>query len=259
MRNPQVVCFRYLVNLLTLVPVLWAAVVMALAAEKALAQDAEIPSPLQNPFDTATVYADSQRESNGVITLVGHIEVTYRQARLLADRATYNRSTGEIDAKGSVAFSDPRAYIEADRAVYNVVTDAGTFNNAHGYVHATERRRSTVPTTSNALFVQAREIERINQNTYTLSEGRLTSCEDQCKGWSLAVRSARLTADDKAVTYGNVFRFFRVPLFYMPAAKYSVGRNPRQTGFLIPIIGSSSQKGQIIGDGFFWAINPSVD
>ncbi|HXJ92010.1 MAG TPA: LPS assembly protein LptD [Terriglobia bacterium] len=259
MTHRQPVCFGWQVNSLTVAPVLVAALLVALAAEGASAQEAEIPPPLQNRFETATVYADSQRESNGVVTLAGHIEVTYRQARLLADRATYNRSSGEIDATGSVAFSDPRAYIEADRAVYNVITDAGTFTNAHGYVHAAERHRSNVPTTSNALFVQAHEIERVNQNTYALSDGRLTSCEDQCRGWSLAVRSARVVADDKAVTYGNVFRFFNIPLFYMPAAKYSVNRSPRQTGFLIPSIGSSTQKGQIIGEGFFWAINPSAD
>ena len=259
MTNCQPVCFRWQVNPLVAAPVLLAVLFAALAAEKALAQEAEIPPPLQNPFETATIYADSQREANGVATLMGHIEVTYRQARLLADRATYNRSTGEIDATGNVSFSDPRAYIEADRAAYNVITDTGTFTNAHGYVHTAQRHRSNVPTTTNALFVRAREIDRINENTYALSEGQLTSCENACKGWSLDVRSARVTADDKAVTYGNVFRFFRVPLLYMPVTKYSVARNPRQTGFLIPSIGTSSQKGQIIGDGFFWAINPSAD
>jgi LPS-assembly protein len=259
MTNRQPVFFRWQVSPLTVAPFLLTVLLMTLVAAKASAQEAEVPAPLQNPYETATVYADSQREGNGVGTLVGHVEVIYRQARLLADRATYNRSTGEIDATGTVSFSDPRAYIEADRAVYNVITDAGTFTNAHGYVHATERHRSSIPTTSNALFVRAHEIERVNQNTYALSEGQLTSCEDPCKGWSLEVRNARVTADDKAVTYGNVFRFFNAPLFYMPATKYSIARNPRQTGFLIPSIGTSSQKGQIIGDGFFWAINPSAD
>jgi len=223
------------------------------------AQQTQIPAALQNPFDTATVYADSQRESNGVATLIGHVEITYRQTRLLADKATYNRSTGEIEATGNVAFSDPRAYFEVDRATYNVIEGTGTFTNAHGYVHPTEKQRSNVPTLSRALFVRAREIDRNEGNTYTVSEARLTSCENECKGWSLEVRRARLTANDKAVTYGDVVRFFNVPLFYMPVTEYSVGRNPRQTGFLIPNIGTSTQKGQIIGDGFFWAINHSAD
>jgi LPS-assembly protein len=243
----------------TVAPVLRAILVIALASSAVFAQQAQIPPALQNPFDTATVYADSQRETNGVATLTGHVEVTYRESRLLADHATYNRSTGEIEATGNVEFTDPRAYFEAERATYNVIQGTGTFINAHGYVHATERQRSNVPTTSTALFVQASEIDRTGENTYAVSEARLTSCENQCKGWSLDVRRARLTANDKAVTYSDVFRFFNVPLFFMPATEYSVGRNPRQTGFLIPNIGTSSQKGQIIGDGFFWAINQSAD
>jgi LPS-assembly protein len=256
--NSQPVRPRRQVNLLICSSILLPPLVLAPAATP-FAQQPEIPLTLQNPFDTATVYADSQRETNGVATLVGHVEITYRQARLLADRATYNRATGEIDARGNVAFSDPRAYLEADQALYNVIQDTGTFTNAHGYVHATEGHRSNVPIASNALFVKAREVARVDQNTYTVTEGRLTSCENECKGWALEVRSARLTADDKAVTHGDVFRFFNVPLFYMPATEYSMGRSPRQTGFLLPNIGTSSQKGQIIGDGFYWAINQSAD
>ena len=36
-------------------------------------------------------------------------------------------------------------------------------------------------------------------------------------------------------------------------------REPRQTGFLIPNVGSSSIKGTILGDSMFWAINRSMD
>jgi LPS-assembly protein len=61
------------------------------------------------------------------------------------------------------------------------------------------------------------------------------------------------------VTQGSVFRLFRVPLFYSPYFVNSIARQPRQTGFLIPHVGNSSQKGFIVGAGFFWAINPSAD
>src|SRR5271169_6966143 len=145
MMNGQPVRFRCHVISWVPVSLLLTSTMFALSGGAALAQQPEIPATLQNPFETATVYADSQRETNGVATLIGHVEVTYRQARLLADRATYNRSTGEIDATGTVSLSDPRAYIEAERAVYNVITDAGTFTNAHGYVHTAERHRSNVP------------------------------------------------------------------------------------------------------------------
>ncbi|HUI41549.1 MAG TPA: hypothetical protein VL523_06245, partial [Terriglobia bacterium] len=129
----------------------------------------------------------------------------------------------------------------------------------HGYLHPPPRRRAHALTTENAVFVRAREVDRLDDQTYSVLEGRVTSCENERAGWSLAVHSARLTVGEKMVSYGDVFRLGGVPLFYAPALVNSLARNPRQTGFLIPTIGNSSQKGRIIGDAFFWAINPSID
>jgi len=39
----------------------------------------------------------------------------------------------------------------------------------------------------------------------------------------------------------------------------STGREPRQSGFLIPNLGNSSVKGTILGESLFWAINRSTD
>jgi LPS-assembly protein len=61
------------------------------------------------------------------------------------------------------------------------------------------------------------------------------------------------------VTHGAVMRMLRVPVFYTPFLVNSIARNGRQSGFLLPHIGNSSQKGFILGGGFFWAINPSAD
>src|SRR5258708_21130828 len=37
------------------------------------------------------------------------------------------------------------------------------------------------------------------------------------------------------------------------------GEAGRQSGFLIPTIGTSNSKGTIVGDSFYWAINRSMD
>ena len=231
----------------------------AMAVESIIfAQQPEIPPELRNPFNTVTVRADRQRKVGEVYTLVGHVDIAYRETRLSADQATYNEATQQVEATGRVALSDPRAYLEAVRATYNVTSGAAIFTNAHGYVHPRPRLRANIPT-GNAFFVRALEIERLNESTYLLRDGRITSCESECRGWSLEVRRARVQVDDKAVTYGDIFRFLGVPIFYAPVLEHSVQRTPRQTGFLIPSLGNSSQKGRIIGDAFYWAINPSAD
>ncbi|HEV2416720.1 MAG TPA: LPS assembly protein LptD, partial [Terriglobia bacterium] len=47
--------------------------------------------------------------------------------------------------------------------------------------------------------------------------------------------------------------------FYFPYMAVSASRQPRQTGMLLPQVFESNQKGFVLGDGFFWAINPSSD
>jgi len=225
------------------------------------AGEIQIPAELQNPFTTVTARADSQRKVGDVFYLVGHVDVSYHKTRVTADHAAYNQSTQTVDAAGNVSFTDPQAHLEADHASYNMSSGAGTFTNVHGYVHPREPMRTSPSLTviSGNVYLRAQKVERLDENTYVVLDARITSCENECTGWSLAVRSARLTVGDKAVSYGSVFRFLGFPLLYAPVLEHSIAHNPRQTGFLIPTIGNSSQKGNIIGDGFYWAINPSAD
>jgi LPS-assembly protein len=87
----------------------------------------------------------------------------------------------------------------------------------------------------------------------------MTTCDCAPKGWLLSVGEARVTPGEKVVAHDAVFRFLGVPIFYFPFVVDSIAKEPRQTGFLLPHVGNSSQKGYILGDGFFWAINSSAD
>jgi LPS-assembly protein len=225
------------------------------------AQQAEIPAEFQNPFNTVTVYADSQHAARNVLTLTGHVEIESRGTSLFADEAAYDQSTGEIDASGNVAFDNPKAYLEAEHARYNVKTEFGVFSMVHGYLRTEPRAgraRASVPM-SNAFYIKAREVDRKGPDTYSILDGRISSCEKERFGWWLTVHSAQVTLGEKAVSRDDVFHFLGVPMFYAPVLVHSAARTPRQTGFLLPEIGNSTQKGRIIGDAFYWAINPSAD
>lgn len=233
-------------------------VIPVLLASTLLAQQPEVPVEFQDPFTTITVRADYQRKVGHVYILLGHVDIGYRGAHLGTNWASYNESTQEVEAVGRVSLTDSKIYLEADRALYNIASGAGTFMNAHGYLHPPGRALARIPT-GNVIFVRARQVERLDENTYAVTDGRLTSCENERRGWSLEFSRARLRLDDKIVSYGVVFRFMGVPILYSPVLEHSVRSVPRQTGFLMPVIGNSSQKGRIIGDAFYWAINPSAD
>ncbi len=222
-------------------------------------QQPAISSALEDTENTINIRADSQEKDKQSYHLRGHVEVTFQDVKLTADEATYDGESGEIAAKGRVTFTDADTNLEADEAHYNVLTQKGRFTNGHGYFHPSIRPRPRMLATENPFYVQAKKLERLDAATYKVENARLSSCESEEKGWSVSARRARLVVNDKVVSRDAVFRMFRVPLFFSPVMINSIGRRPRQTGFLLPHIGNSTQKGFIVGDGVFWAINPSAD
>ncbi|MBI1940087.1 MAG: LPS-assembly protein LptD, partial [Acidobacteria bacterium] len=234
--------------------------VALLAGFPVVAQDdPQIPPDLQDQQSTLSIRADSQQKVKDVFHLRGHVEVTYRTMKITADEASYNDTSGEIVARHSVTFTDSESRLEADEAHYNVQTGKGWFTNAHGTLRAKVRPRARMLVTENPFYVRASRVERRDAETYLIEHGRVSSCECETKGWSISARRASVNLDDKVVTRDSIFRFLRVPLFYSPVFVNSIARQPRQTGFLLPYVGNSSQKGFIVGGGFFWANNPSAD
>ncbi len=234
--------------------------VLFIPAFPAGAQDLpQIPADLQDPRTTLTIRADSQEKVKDVFHLRGNVEVSYKSMGITADEASYDDASGEVVARGKVTFTDAESRLEADEAHYNIRTGKGWFTHAHGQLQAKVRPRPRMLATENPFYVSARRVERRDEDTYVIEHGRVSTCECEDKGWSISARRARVDVGKRIVTRDSVLRMLQVPVFYSPVFVNSIARRPRQTGFLLPYVGNSSQKGFIVGGGFFWAINPSAD
>ena len=222
-------------------------------------QPPAIPPELQDLKSVINIRADSQEKAKETYHLRGHVEVTYQDMTLTADEASFDASTGDVVARSHVTFADSESRLEADEAHYNVRTGLGWFSNGRGSIHARITPRPRMLVSESPFYVRARKVERRGENIYVVERGRVSSCACEKKGWSIGARRARVEVGKKVVTQGSVFRLFRMPIFYSPYLINSIAPQPRQTGFLLPHVGNSSQKGLIVGGGFFWAINPSTD
>jgi LPS-assembly protein len=222
-------------------------------------QQPEVPLALQDRRSTVNIRADSQEKDKNVYHLRGHVEVTFQDMKLTADEASFDESNGNVQARGHVTFADSASRLEADEAFYNVQTGTGWFSNGRGSLRAKVTPRPRMLTTENPFYVRARRLERQSDSTYVAFRAHVTTCECEETGWVISARRARVEVGDKVVTRNSFFRLLRIPLFYLPVTVNSIARHPRQTGFLLPHVGNSSQKGFIVGGGFFWAINPSAD
>lgn len=222
-------------------------------------QEAEIPPELRDLQTTVGIRADYQEKNGTSYLLRGRVEVVYHDMKLTADEASFDETSGDVRAKGHVAFSDSSSRLEADEAYYNVKAGTGWFSNGRGTLQARVTPRSRMLVTENPFYIRAARVERRSETLFVADHAWMTTCECEEKGWTLTARRARIEVGDKVVSQGALFRLLRVPLLYVPVTVNSIASRPRKTGFLLPHVGNSSQKGFIIGAGFYWAINPSAD
>ena len=68
-----------------------------------------------------------------------------------------------------------------------------------------------------------------------------------------------LNLDNYALLKNTILKVKGVPVLYLPVIYYPIQKDDRATGFLMPIYGISTIKGQTLSNAFFWAINRSQD
>ena len=121
------------------------------------------------------------------------------------------------------------------------------------------RGKRMILTTENPFAFTGGVVEKTGPDHYVVYDGTITTCELPRPKWEFNAHKIVVEVGGNATIYHSTFRIEGVPVFYFPFATHPVEREPRQTGFLIPNIGSSSIKGTILGDSIFWAINRSMD
>jgi LPS-assembly protein len=216
---------------------------------------------IQPPAERGDVQleADRQRLEGGVYYAEGNVEIRFREVRLRADRVEYDASSGEALVSGNVRFETGTHEIEADEARYNLRTDRGVFIRVRGRVHADRREDPDLLVSPNPFYFEAEEVERLDARTYGIRRAWVTVCEPDQPQWQLFAPQATLHLERSVVLVNANFRLFRIPLLYLPYATAPVGRQLRQSGFLVPHVANTSRKGFVFGDSFFWAMSDWAD
>ncbi|MGH9649777.1 MAG: LPS-assembly protein LptD, partial [Terriglobales bacterium] len=211
--------------------------------------------------EEVTIRAREQEKAGGVFHLRGQVEIRYRDFIFRADQVTYDTASGQITATGKVSFEGgPHdEHIQADRASYNVRTESGEFHNVSGTTGLRFAGSGVTLTTTNPLAFRGRLVEKLGRGRYIVHDGQVTSCEMPNPKWTFNATRVVVDVDDRARIYNATFRVKKVPVFYFPFAAHPVGRLKRQSGFLTPTFGTSSRKGIILGESFYWAVNRSLD
>jgi len=216
-------------------------------------------SPQQTPAppptgSTAEITArGAQRRVGTTYFADDDVDVTYGGMRLRADHVEYDDTTSQVIARGHVIFDYDNQHLEADDANYNVASGRGVFKNVRGFLKLERRPNPRLLVSRNPLYFEAQEVDRLSEDVYVVKHSWITICDPTQPTWQFYAPKAKITLQHHVAMVNSNFRLYRVPLIWLPYATAPAGERIRESGFLLPLIGNSNQKGFVFGDAFYWA------
>ena len=225
--------------------------VLALLAAPVFSQQLPAQPP---PGSIAEITAKgAQRRVGSTYIADDDVDISYGGMRLRADHVEYDDTTSQVKARGHIIFDFESQHLEGDEADYNVATGRGVFKKVHGFLKLERRPNPRLLVSRNPLYFEAEEVDRLSEQVYILRHSWITICDPQKPTWQFFAPKAKLTVQQHVAMVNSNFRLYRIPLVWLPYATAPAGEHVRESGFLLPLIGNSTQKGFIFGDAFYWA------
>ncbi len=191
----------------------------------------------------ATRYEQEQE----IATLAGDVVLRQGSIQVEADEASLHQLENRGELTGNVRFRDRDALLVGDRAEIFLDSGEAKVENAEYVVHSGKVRGS-------AQYAKREETAIIR-----LKDGTYTSCEPGENSWHLKGNNVTLNPATGFGSATNVtLRVKDVPVFYTPYIYFPID-DRRQSGFLAPSIGSSSDTGLSLQTPYYFNLAPNFD
>lgn len=206
----------------------------------------------------------------------GNVRIEKDGAVLLADRAVLYNATSDAEASGNVIFEDRTSRINAERAELNLDTKTGRLYNTIITLKDQDARLDTDKRRQESrrflglgrdeqemidFRIISDKLEKISDDHFYAAEAAFTTCDPDPgskEAWCFKGNDVDLQVGRRLTANNVTYRIKGLPALYAPWFWAPVG-NDRQTGFLFPIVGNSTQKGFHFNPAFFWAIDENKD
>jgi LPS-assembly protein len=198
--------------------------------------------------DDLNIVYDSIRIEGSVWRMEGDVDISdeSRGLRLLADAISVDIEAGTFEATGNVSF-------EQGGLLLNGSAMRGDIDDA------TLEMNDAIGVAPGPFYIRAKFLRQLEPGKFEAEGGIVTPCNQTSAIWEF--RSGKMTfklGSHVKMSWPHL-RVKGLPLFGLPWVYWPLQDDPRQTGLLIPAIGSSSRKGFMISESFFWAISRSAD
>jgi LPS-assembly protein len=199
-------------------------------------------------------------QGDSIKVLDGHAQAEDSKMLVRADHIEYNEETEVLNATGNVYFHgfEKNEQIWCDHLEYNRAIEKGAFFNVRGESAPRIVVRRGVLSGTSPYHFEGQWAERLGTR-YILYNGWVTNCKMPDPWWIMKGPKFDIVPRDRVKAYDSWFLLRKVPLFYAPYFYHSMAREPRHTGFLMPHLAPHTQRGAMVGLGYYWAINRSYD
>ncbi|QLC72610.1 LPS-assembly protein LptD [Pseudomonas sp. LPB0260] len=205
----------------------------------------------QTPMDEAPLFVSAKasryEQQEQVATLAGDVVIRQAGMQIEADEANLRQAESRGELIGNVRLRDQGMLVVGDRAELQLDNGEAKVDNAEYVLHKSHVRGS-------ALYAKREESAIIR-----LKDGTYTSCEPGSNAWHLRGNNITLNPATGFGTATNVtLRVKDIPVFYTPYIYFPID-DRRQSGFLPPSIGSSSDSGVTLQTPYYFNLAPNYD
>ena len=178
-------------------------------------------------------------------TFTGNVVIRQGDRQFKADRVDVD-SHKNIKGQGGVDYTDPIVHILGAGGDYSP-TGGADFKDAQFQLLQRPARGS------------AQTMNLTPEGILNLKEVTFTTCPANDKSWTLSAQDIKLDTRAKVgEAHDAKIEFKGVPILYLPWVSFPLG-DERKSGFLYPLIGSSSRSGVELAVPYYWNIAPNMD
>src|SRR5207245_1904969 len=193
-------------------------------------------------------------EELGLVVAKGHVQISQGLRTLLADTVTYNQRTDTVTASGHVSLLEPTGEILfADFVELTNRFDDGFLQNIRALLSDRSRLAGNTG-------------RRTGGSRLELRRGVYSPC-DLCRDdptqpplWQLRAETIVHDQQRHLVEYRDaMLELGGIPMLYLPYLAHADPSVKRQSGFMAPTFGNSTNLGAHITTPYYWAIGPDRD
>jgi len=182
------------------------------------AQESGTPPPPSNVVlnrDEVLIQADEQEKIQDIYKVRGHVVIRFRNNLIHCDQATYDSTSGIVNATGHVVYDGGThsEHLTGTHATYDISRDTGTFYDVVGSTGIQVKNQMMFLRSSTPFFFTGKVVDKLGPDLYRVHQGIVTSCRLPKPKWEYHPATATVEVGGDAKMYHSTLRIAGIPVF----------------------------------------------